>query len=157
MLRGFSGGKQEIKSANTKMQSSLFDLHNRKEVSTLNETKIAKYGWKGFWMQYTTVEVFTARNYDVKLVELHILHFAWLESSSYFGGINKLDRDYSITRLGNFDTCLPSNCSYPINPKVRAKVECNMNKVYHCLYSSISFIVSSWNVFLQIKTSKRYQ
>ena len=28
-------------------------------------------------MQYTTVEVFTARNYDVKLVELFILHFAF--------------------------------------------------------------------------------
>ena len=30
MLRGFSGGKQEIKSVNTRMQSSLFYLHNRK-------------------------------------------------------------------------------------------------------------------------------
>ena len=31
MLRGFLGGKQEIKSANTRMQSSLlFNLHNRK-------------------------------------------------------------------------------------------------------------------------------
>ena len=30
MLRGVSGGKQEIKSVNTRMQSSLFYLHNRK-------------------------------------------------------------------------------------------------------------------------------
>ena len=30
MLRGFSGGKQEIKSVNTRMQSSMFYLPNRK-------------------------------------------------------------------------------------------------------------------------------
>ena len=65
-------------------------------------------------MQYTTVEVFTARNYAVKLVELYILHFASLESSSYFEGINKLALDYSITRLafyylsGPLITLIPS-------------------------------------------------
>ena len=77
MLRGFSGGKQGIKSVNTKMQSSLFYLHNRKlrRFNLKNENR-------KIWLEvilntvYATVEIFTARNCDVKLVKVYILHFA---------------------------------------------------------------------------------
>ena len=55
-------------------------------------------------------------------------------------------------RIGNFVTCVPSNCSYPINLEVPAKIECNMNKVYPCLYSSVSLI----NIMICIPTYKNF-
>ena len=42
-----------------------------------------------------TVDVLTASNDDVKLVEARTVHFSSLKLSSPFEKINKLDRDYS--------------------------------------------------------------
>jgi len=59
------------------MQSSLFYLHNRKLRRFENKNENRK-----IWVEvilntvYATVEIFTARNCDVKLVKVYILHFA---------------------------------------------------------------------------------
>ena len=154
MLRGFSGGKQGIKSVNTRIQSSLFNyLHNRK----LRSFDLKKNENRKIWVEVILNAVGDSRNLHSKELwlktcrSLH-LHFAWLKSSPYFEGINKPDRDNSTTRIGNFITCVPFNCSYPINLKVPAKIECNMNKVYPCLYSSVSLI----NIIKCIPTYKNF-
>ena len=60
MSRGISGGKQVIKSANTRNHDWIcFNLDNRK--------------WR-IQNAVATVDFFTARNYDVKLVETRTVH-----------------------------------------------------------------------------------
>ena len=161
MLRGFSGGKQEIKSVNTRMQSSLLYLHYRK----LRRFDLKNENGK-IWVEVILNTVRDSRNLHSKELwckTCQSLHFAFCVTKMvvfffFFEGINKPDRDYSITSIGNFITCVPSIALIPsmISLKVRAKIECNMNKVYQCFYSSVSLIMS-WNVFLHITTSKRYQ
>ena len=154
MLRGFSGGKQDRKSVNTRMQSSLFNyLHNRK----LRSFDLDKNENRKIWVEVILNAVGDSRNLHSKELwrkTCRSLHFAFCMTKIVvlFWGINKPDRDYSTTRIGNFITCVPSNCSYPINLEVPAKIECNMNKVYPCLYSSVSLI----NIMKCIPTYKNF-
>ena len=129
MLRGFSGGKQEIKSANTKMRSSFVWPTQKKRSFNIKWNENRKR-----WVEVILNAVHHSRSLHSKELwrkTCRTLHFAFCMTRIVvlFWG-NKQTRprllDYSF---GNFITCLPSNCSYPIIPYVRSKVECNMNKL----------------------------
>ena len=63
MLRGFSGGKQDRKSVNTRMQSSLFNyLHNRK----LRSFDLDKNENRKIWVEVILNAVGDSRNLHSK-------------------------------------------------------------------------------------------
>ena len=88
MARGFSGGKQVIKSANTR---------NRGRLEMMGGSDRCYF----FLMQYDrTSGILTANNNNVNFVETRAVHFACLKLSNCFNRPRLLV-------LANFNTCFP--------------------------------------------------
>ena len=88
MARGFSGGKQVIKSANTR---------NRGRLEMMGGSDRCYF----FLMQYDRRSgVLTANNNKVNFVETRAVHFACLKLSNCFNRPRLLV-------LANFNTCFP--------------------------------------------------
>ena len=88
MARGFSGGKQVIKSAHTR---------NRGRLEMMGGSDRCYL----FLMQYRTSGILTANNNNVNFVETRAVHFACLKLSNCFNRPRLLV-------LANFNTCFPS-------------------------------------------------
>ena len=129
-LRGETGDKcfQYRKS-----QSSLFILGNRKWISFILKTIMAKYRWKWslpFFNGVATVDVIVASKLILPKLNPHILR----DSIGVLFWENKQSGPRFLA-MANFIVCLPPEVPldirfYPINPKVRAKMVGIVNKVY---------------------------